>query len=304
MRRSYSTESFKDKAISALLAVIMHAGLLFLLIVGVQWATVDNAPLTAQLWSSGDLLNASDPGYAAESILVDSEPTDSATEPAEPLIETPAETQPEVEQKPLIEPYPASQPAQPNADIKLENDPEKEKKPEQKPQQKPTTPVNTAKPSSDPKPENKPAQQPNQREQALKDRLARERAALASNQGTSSNGSAAGGSGGGSGGMNAGMLARAEQTYREKIRAIILNNTTYPPNFLERLEGNPQAVFVVKLLPDGTIGSVVLRQSSGNATFDRIVSSAIDKTGKLPLPDRPEILPNREVILSFRPRDN
>lgn len=327
MKTIVSPELFSHKAISAFLALLMHAVLLMLLVLGVQWATerpAHTSPMSIQLWSPSDFSDALNQGTSAgmiqleepdpmvEETLTPPEPSaESVTEatviqPPEPVKPSPAvtNTQPVEASQPVTQ---AQKPAKPivvessssqaSGDISVDAT----QKPET--QNKPAAPVSG---SSETKPDSVREAQlaatrqelaQTQREQLLRERLAQERAAL-------------GGSTGGStgrepvGGMGGALAAREETIYKDKVRAIISANIRYDPNFLERLQGNPQAIFVVRLLPDGTIGSVILKQSSGNPTFDRVVNAAIDKTGRLPLPDRPEMLPNREVILSFRPKDH
>ena len=327
MKTVVSPELFSHKAISAFLALLMHVVLLMLLVLGVQWATerpAHTSPMSIQLWSSADFSDALNQGTSANMIqLEESEPTVEETLiPPEPSTEVMTEAtviQPSEPVKPLAavtntQPVESSQPvtqaqkpakpivmesssSQASGDISVDTP--------QKPEAQ-NKPAETVSGSSEPKPDRAREAQlaatrqelaQAQREQLLRERLAQERAALGGGSGSSAGREPAGGMGGV-------LAAREETIYKDKVRAIISANIRYDPNFLERLQGNPQAIFVVRLLPDGTIGSVILKQSSGNPTFDRVVNAAIDKTGRLPLPDRPEMLRNREVILSFRPKDH
>jgi colicin import membrane protein len=68
------------------------------------------------------------------------------------------------------------------------------------------------------------------------------------------------------------------------------------------LQGNPEAVFDVVQIPDGTVISVKLVKSSGNKAYDEAVERAILKASPLPLPE-PRSLFERQLRLTFRLRD-
>lgn len=68
------------------------------------------------------------------------------------------------------------------------------------------------------------------------------------------------------------------------------------------LKGNPEAIFLIKLLPSGEmIGAPKLLQSSGLKPYDEAVERAIRKTDPLPRPKNGII--ERELKLKFRPLD-
>jgi colicin import membrane protein len=71
--------------------------------------------------------------------------------------------------------------------------------------------------------------------------------------------------------------------------------------FTDLAPGNPRAEVEVRALPDGSITSVRLRQSSGLASWDNAVLRAIERTGRLP-PDENGRIPST-IILGFRPQD-
>jgi colicin import membrane protein len=86
-----------------------------------------------------------------------------------------------------------------------------------------------------------------------------------------------------------------------RIQSKIRNNIVEPPN----LQGNPEAVFEVRLLPGGDImeGSVRLKRSSGNAAYDQAVERAIIKSSPLPLPSDPTLFQQfRDLNLPVRPK--
>ena len=90
--------------------------------------------------------------------------------------------------------------------------------------------------------------------------------------------------------------ARAE--WMDKIRAKIRANIVLPPD----LQGNPEAQFLVTLLPNGEVLTRRLVKSSGHGAYDDAVERAILKSSPLPKPDKPELF-SRELRLTFRPKD-
>lgn len=75
------------------------------------------------------------------------------------------------------------------------------------------------------------------------------------------------------------------------------------PNIVltDLIPGNPRAEVELRTLPDGTIVSANLRQSSGNASWDSAVLRAIERTGRLPRDENGRI--PSTLILGFRPQD-
>lgn len=99
----------------------------------------------------------------------------------------------------------------------------------------------------------------------------------------------------------ASALARdkAEQTWIGRIRGRIRGNIVRPPG----VAGNPEATFVVTLLPDGSLVDVRLKTSSGNTTLDQAIERAIRKSDPLPKPDDPSVF-TRILELKFRPYED
>lgn len=121
------------------------------------------------------------------------------------------------------------------------------------------------------------------RDQRLKDQLARE-------LGSTTSAARTGTPVAGDAGATAGWV--------DKIRAKIRGNVVLPPD----LPGNPQAVFLVQLLPSGDIVSVRLARSSGNKAVDEAWERAILKSSPLPQPDKREVFQAR-LELRFSLRD-
>jgi colicin import membrane protein len=90
----------------------------------------------------------------------------------------------------------------------------------------------------------------------------------------------------------------ALQAWTDKIAAKIRGNIVLPPD----LAGNPEAIFDVALLPDGSVLTVRRRKSSGHAGYDAAVERAIYKSSPLPKPDQPSAF-RRDLELRFRPKD-
>jgi len=125
-------------------------------------------------------------------------------------------------------------------------------------------------------------------EKARADQLARLRAAAG----------AEGGSGGTVGsGVGGGGNAPSGWTDKviKKVKPLIVFNP-------ESISGNPAAVILVNLAPDGAILSTSIQSSSGNAGWDRAVLLALSRAESLPKDDNGKI-PQREVKLTFKPKD-
>ena len=96
-------------------------------------------------------------------------------------------------------------------------------------------------------------------------------------------------------------LGRIVADFRDRIRAKIRGNTRIPEN----LNGNPQALFEVGVLPTGEIAGVKLVKSSGNTAYDQAVERAIYKSSPLPTPtDRDAIAQFRKLDLKFQPKED
>ena len=91
---------------------------------------------------------------------------------------------------------------------------------------------------------------------------------------------------------------KALQAWTDKIAAKIRGNIVLPPD----LAGNPEAIFDVALLPDGSVLTVRRRKSSGHGGYDAAVERAIHKSSPLPKPDQPSAF-RRDLELKFRPKD-
>jgi colicin import membrane protein len=71
--------------------------------------------------------------------------------------------------------------------------------------------------------------------------------------------------------------------------------------FTDVVNGNPRAEVEIKLLPDGTIVSSRLIQSSGNKAWDEAVLRAVERTATLPRDENGKV--PSPIVLGFRPQD-
>lgn len=95
-------------------------------------------------------------------------------------------------------------------------------------------------------------------------------------------------------------IQRQLDEYTAQIRSAIRAKVTVPPG----IDGNPQAVFEVKLLKSGTVASVKLFKSSGVPGYDRAVERAIELAQPFPVPDDLDLFQQlRDLTLIFRPND-
>ncbi len=124
----------------------------------------------------------------------------------------------------------------------------------------------------------------------------------------SSDGGAASGNGRGAGQVQAevareraGRLSATQKIIAEyvaRIRAKIKGNVIVPPD----VPVNALVRFSVTVLPDGTVMSARLTQSSTFPAYDVAVERAILKSQPLPLPQDPDLFNNfRELRLCFSP---
>ena len=94
--------------------------------------------------------------------------------------------------------------------------------------------------------------------------------------------------------------ATARATWAARISAKIRSNIVRPPN----VAGNPEAIYEISLLPDGSLfGEPLIKKSTGNALLDDAIVRAILKSSPLPNPDDPATY-ERVLKLTFRPMED
>lgn len=94
--------------------------------------------------------------------------------------------------------------------------------------------------------------------------------------------------------------AKALATWVDKIKSKIRGRI--PVLVAQAVPGNPEAVFMVSLLPTGDVLTVRMRKSSGTAAYDEAVERAILGASPLPLPEDKRLF-QRQLELRFRPKD-
>ncbi len=93
---------------------------------------------------------------------------------------------------------------------------------------------------------------------------------------------------------------RFSSSYAKQIEAKIKSNTTYAVP--AGLSGNPEVVYVVELLPDGTLRrSPTRKKSSGLPGFDQAVFRAIEKS--VPFPRDKDGKVPKEITVTHKPKD-
>ncbi|HXZ53128.1 MAG TPA: energy transducer TonB [Burkholderiales bacterium] len=92
--------------------------------------------------------------------------------------------------------------------------------------------------------------------------------------------------------------SKALASWVDKIRAKIRGNIVLPPG----IKGNPEARFVIVLLPTGEVLDVRKTQSSGVSALDAAIDRAILKSSPLPRPDDARVF-ERKFEITYRPLD-
>ena len=252
------------RGVSFALAAAMHLVLAALMFVGVRWQSHDPDTVVVELWE--------------------------AQPPAPPVVEAP-KPPPPPPPAPKVEP-PKPVPKIDKPDIAIREKPKPKPKPEPK------------KPEPKPKPEPEPKRDL-EFERQIREQAALEQKALQEQQKIAEEQRRAAEAARKERELQA-LLARKAADARAKaigewvgkIQSKIRPNIFLPPD----LQGNPEAIFDVALLPTGEVILVRRRKSSGHAGYDAAIERAIEKSSPLPKPDDPSVF-TRELELRFRPQD-
>lgn len=327
MKSRRGEKSVAHSAIAWGLAVAVHLLLALLLLFSVDWQSAPPAPVTvdlvAPIAASTERARSVTPGTGGEIAKAEPKPEPkpaAKVEPQpkpEPKPEPPPKPQPEPkgepkpqpkaepQPKPAAKPEPKPEPkpeiaqkapqktAEPKPEPQRTEPPKRE--PEPKPEPKPTPkpePQPKPEPKPQPKPEPKPEPKPTEEDFA---RLARERPAaktpandpvaerlLALAQGRS--------------GAPSGPSDAARASYIDAVRAKVRQHVVVPPG----VTGNPEALFDVTQMPDGTVVEVRLVRSSGIPALDAALERAIHAASPLPVPPDPRLF-ERQLRLILRP---
>ena len=268
----------KERKISRALAVAMHVGFVLLLVFGVAWQKRHSEPAAVvDLWSSM---------------------TPPRQEPLPPPKPAPkVEVKPEPKVPPRPAPKPEAKPL-PKPDIALKDKLEKERKAKEQQELEKKKQELERKKEEDKKlkaqqlearkkdDEKRKLEQERLAKEAEAKRIAQEnenlKAKLAKEQ--------------------ASAQSRAIDEYIRQIQNKVKRNIVEPPN----LQGNPEVVFDVRVLPGGEILEDTLRlvRSSGNPAYDQAVERAIRKASPLPVPADPALFDRfRNPTLRIRPKE-
>jgi colicin import membrane protein len=91
---------------------------------------------------------------------------------------------------------------------------------------------------------------------------------------------------------------KALDGYKRRISQKIRSRVVLPPG----INGNPEAVYSVTLLPGGEVLDIKLVKSSGMPAYDAAVERAIHAADPLPVPSDPDLFQKlREANYKFRP---
>ncbi|MDZ4315075.1 MAG: energy transducer TonB [Azonexus sp.] len=247
--------------------VMVHAGLIAALFMGVQWKRNQPDVMEVELWSSRPMPATQalppPPPPKPEVIPEPPKPLPKPTPKPEPLpVKKPDIVTKEEKKPPKVEPKkpePKPEPAKPEP-----------KKPEvQKPEVKPEV-----KSKVDPFKEVLEREERQRKDSEMRDRLL---AQAETEQRASSD-------------------RRGLEAYATKIRNKIRGNISLPPG----IQGNPEAIFDVKQLPTGEVLAVKLKRSSGNLSLDAAIERAILKSSPLPKPDNSAFF-QRELTINYKP---
>jgi colicin import membrane protein len=244
-------------------SLIAHLGLLAFLMIGISWNNSTSSGVEVELWDSAPQVET----------LPEPELKTEMKEEAADIAIKKKKVEKEPPKKEVKEAPKAVKPPPPKEKVK-EKEPEKPKKAEAPKKVETKSPTETKANAA--------------AEKARADQLARLRAAAG----------AEGGSGGTTGsGVGGGGNAPPGWTDKviKKVKPLIVFNP-------ESVSGNPAAVVLVNLAPDGAILSTKMLSSSGNAGYDRAVLLALTRAESLPKDDNGKI-PQREVKLTFKPKD-
>ena len=89
--------------------------------------------------------------------------------------------------------------------------------------------------------------------------------------------------------------------FMERIKQKVRSRVVVP----QGINGNPEAIYSVTLLPGGEVLDVKMIKSSGVPAYDAAVERAIHAADPLPVPSDPDLFQKlREANYKFRPFEN
>lgn len=277
----------------AVLALLVHAGLIAALAFGVSWRAQAPETVSAELWSALPQVAAPKPVETAAA-----EPTPAPAPPPKPVVEP--KPAPPVEKSPPPPPDPEIALRRERMEReKLERD-KAEKVQAEKARVEKERVAKLEKDRQDKAERDKLQKQ--EREKAEREKLEREKAAEAKlaqqrEENLRRMMGQIGATGSPSATGTAAQDAGPSKSYAGKLVAHIKPNIV----FTDTVTGNPAAEVEVRAGPSGSIVSRRLVKSSGNKDWDEAVLRAIDRTGTLPR-DVDGRVPST-ILVAFRPQE-
>lgn len=259
-----------DKTKARFLALAMHVLFIVLIVFGVSWQKKPESPVMADLWSNLPPL-----------------PQTRAVEPPPPAPEPPPKPVPRVTPPPVpkAEPAPAPKPEIALKKVEKEKKAEPKVEPKPVPKKREEDPAARAQKEAEAKAHREAREQEKQRELAEREAKAAAEKVAAEKAAAERAARAA--------------AARENQKYISGIHAKVYARVALPPD----LQGNPEAEFMVSLLPGGELENVTMRKSSGNAAYDAAIERAIRQAQPFVVPTGDEFQRSfRRFPMTFRPR--
>ena len=269
LKRGRKTRSESTKR-AFTFSLIAHLGLLAFLMIGISWNNSTSSGVEVELWDSSPQVEAPpEPELKTE---VKEEAADIAIKKKKVEKEPPKKEEPKKAEVPkAVKPPPPKEKEKPKKEEPKKEESKKAEAPKKAEAKSPAeTKANAA------------------AEKVRADQLARLRAAAGAEGGS-----------GGTVGSGVGGGGNAPPGWTDKVIKKVKPLIVFNP---ESVSGNPAAVILVNLAPDGAILSTSIQSSSGNAGWDRAVLLALSRAESLPKDDNGKI-PQREVKLTFKPKD-
>lgn len=280
--------SSRERTLAGALAFAIHVLFLILLVFGVSWQHKQNDTAVAvDLWR--DLPTAVPPkAEPPPAPVVKPEPP-----PPAPKVEVKPPPAPKVDAKPPPKPEPAPV-AKPDIALKEKQEKERKLKEQQAAEEKKKLAAEKAREEAAEKKQRAEAEALKKKRaeaDALKKKQAAEaeaRRAVAEQEKMRAAEAA----------QRAAASRKEIDKYMDGIRAKVKRYVLVPPS----LQGNPEAEFVVTLLPGGEVLDVRLSKSSGNAAYDAAIESAIRKAQPYTVPTGDQFQQYfRRFTMIFRP---
>lgn len=277
---------------AAVFALVVHLMLLGFLWIGVSWQSQTPGGVEAEVW---------DVKYREAAPKEANEPGPVSTQEEPPQREIPVNKTPPPPVTRPVEKAPVAKPAVNKPDIALEQERKRQAEAKKKADEDKRKKKEEKKAAAEKLKQDKAALAAKKKqEQAERKAVAESRAAEMRRLTGKMGGAGRGGTGGQGTAARSTGDNRFASSYAKQIEAKIKSNTTYAVP--AGLGGNPEVVYVVELLPDGTLRRPPTRKkSSGLPGFDQAVFRAIEKSAPFPR-DKDGKVP-KEITVTHKPKD-